>query len=103
MIRRGLALIFESFVCCAIRLPGGNCRRSERMFYRWACHTTFRSRLKKDPLAYGWVRPFLVYDKALVPSLRRTPTDPMIPINEGASGVTFAIKVHPRARKDAIT
>jgi len=27
----------------------------------------------------------------------------MIPINEGASGVTFAIKVHPRARKDAIT
>src|SRR5947209_1519913 len=73
------------------------------MFYRWACHTTFRSRLKKDPLAYGWARPFLVYDKALVPSLQRTPTDPMIPINEGASGVTFAIKVHPRARKDAIT
>lgn len=27
----------------------------------------------------------------------------MIPIKESASGVTFAIKVHPRARKDAIT
>ena len=27
----------------------------------------------------------------------------MIPIKESASGVTFSIKVHPRARKDAIT
>ena len=26
----------------------------------------------------------------------------MIPIKESASGVTFSIKVHPRARKDAI-
>jgi uncharacterized protein (TIGR00251 family) len=27
----------------------------------------------------------------------------MIPLLETASGVTFAIKVHPRARKNAIT
>ena len=27
----------------------------------------------------------------------------MIPINETARGVTFAVKVHPRARKNAIT
>src|SRR3954466_8859167 len=27
----------------------------------------------------------------------------MIPIHEGAKGITFAIKVHPRARKQAIT
>ncbi len=27
----------------------------------------------------------------------------MIPIRDTASGVTFAVKVHPRARKDAIT
>jgi uncharacterized protein (TIGR00251 family) len=27
----------------------------------------------------------------------------MIPINETAQGVTFAVKVHPRARKNAIT
>jgi uncharacterized protein (TIGR00251 family) len=27
----------------------------------------------------------------------------MVPINETARGVTFAIKVHPRARKNAIT
>ena len=27
----------------------------------------------------------------------------MIPLNETSSGVTFAIKVHPRAKKDAIT
>ena len=27
----------------------------------------------------------------------------MIPINESAQGATFAIKVHPRAKKDAIT
>jgi uncharacterized protein (TIGR00251 family) len=27
----------------------------------------------------------------------------MIPIQESAKGVTFAVKVHPRARKNAIT
>ncbi|MFZ0773205.1 MAG: DUF167 domain-containing protein [Candidatus Sulfotelmatobacter sp.] len=27
----------------------------------------------------------------------------MIPIQEGSGGVTFAIKVHPRAKKNAIT
>ena len=27
----------------------------------------------------------------------------MIPINDSAQGATFAIKVHPRAKKDAIT
>jgi uncharacterized protein (TIGR00251 family) len=27
----------------------------------------------------------------------------MIPIHESSSGVTFAVKVHPRARKNAIT
>jgi uncharacterized protein (TIGR00251 family) len=27
----------------------------------------------------------------------------MIPIQEGAKGTTFAVKVHPRARKNAIT
>ena len=27
----------------------------------------------------------------------------MIPLNETSSGVIFAIKVHPRAKKDAIT
>src|SRR6201996_4158936 len=27
----------------------------------------------------------------------------MIPLNESAKGITFAIKVHPRARKKAIT
>jgi uncharacterized protein len=27
----------------------------------------------------------------------------MIPLNETSSGVTFAIKVHPRAKKSAIT
>jgi uncharacterized protein (TIGR00251 family) len=27
----------------------------------------------------------------------------MIPIHEGALGATFAVKVHPRARKSAIT
>jgi uncharacterized protein len=27
----------------------------------------------------------------------------MIPIRESAGGVTFAVKVHPRAKKDAIT
>jgi uncharacterized protein (TIGR00251 family) len=27
----------------------------------------------------------------------------MVPINETAQGVTFAVKVHPRARKNAIT
>jgi len=27
----------------------------------------------------------------------------MIPIHESASGVTFAVKVHPRAKKNAIT
>lgn len=27
----------------------------------------------------------------------------MIPVNETAKGVTFAVKVHPRARKNAIT
>jgi uncharacterized protein (TIGR00251 family) len=27
----------------------------------------------------------------------------MIPIHESAKGITFAIKVHPRARKNAIT
>lgn len=27
----------------------------------------------------------------------------MIPIQESSSGVTFAVKVHPRARKSAIT
>jgi uncharacterized protein (TIGR00251 family) len=27
----------------------------------------------------------------------------MIPVQEGAKGVTFAVKVHPRARKNAIT
>jgi uncharacterized protein (TIGR00251 family) len=27
----------------------------------------------------------------------------MIPLNESAKGITFGVKVHPRARKDAIT
>ncbi|HEY7403221.1 MAG TPA: DUF167 domain-containing protein [Candidatus Angelobacter sp.] len=27
----------------------------------------------------------------------------MIPINETARGITFAVKVHPRARKNALT
>lgn len=27
----------------------------------------------------------------------------MIPVNESAKGISFAIKVHPRARKNAIT
>jgi uncharacterized protein (TIGR00251 family) len=27
----------------------------------------------------------------------------MIPIQESAKGITFAVKVHPRARRDAIT
>jgi uncharacterized protein len=27
----------------------------------------------------------------------------MVPINETAQGLTFAVKVHPRARKNAIT
>jgi uncharacterized protein (TIGR00251 family) len=27
----------------------------------------------------------------------------MVPLNETAKGITFAIKVHPRARKNAIT
>ena len=27
----------------------------------------------------------------------------MIPIHESAKGITFAVKVHPRARKNAIT
>jgi len=27
----------------------------------------------------------------------------MIPINENTSGVTFAVKIHPRAKKNAIT
>ena len=27
----------------------------------------------------------------------------MIPIHESAGGVTFAVKIHPRAKKDAIT
>ncbi len=28
---------------------------------------------------------------------------PMIPIHESASGVTFAVRVHPRAKRDEIT
>ena len=27
----------------------------------------------------------------------------MVPVTQGAQGVTFAVKVHPRARKNAIT
>ena len=27
----------------------------------------------------------------------------MIPVHESAKGITFAVKVHPRARKNAIT
>ena len=27
----------------------------------------------------------------------------MIPIHESAAGVTFSVKIHPRAKKDAIT
>jgi uncharacterized protein (TIGR00251 family) len=27
----------------------------------------------------------------------------LIPLHDGPSGVTFAVKVHPRAKKDAIT
>jgi uncharacterized protein len=27
----------------------------------------------------------------------------MVPITESASGVSFAVKVHPRAKKDAVT
>jgi uncharacterized protein len=27
----------------------------------------------------------------------------MVPLNESAKGITFAIKVHPRARKNAVT
>ncbi len=27
----------------------------------------------------------------------------MVPVNESAKGVTFSVKVHPRARKNAIT
>jgi len=27
----------------------------------------------------------------------------MIPVHESANGITFAVKVHPRARKNAIT
>jgi uncharacterized protein (TIGR00251 family) len=27
----------------------------------------------------------------------------MVPVTEGAQGVSFAVKVHPRARKNAIT
>lgn len=30
-------------------------------------------------------------------------TTGMIPVHESAKGVTFAVKVHPRARKNAIT
>jgi uncharacterized protein len=30
-------------------------------------------------------------------------TGPMIPIRESTSGVTFAVRVHPRAKRNAIT
>ena len=35
--------------------------------------------------------------------LRSTAEKRMIPIRESAGAVTFAVKVHPRAKKDAIT
>lgn len=35
--------------------------------------------------------------------LRRPAEARMIPVQETARGVTFAVKVHPRARKNAIT
>ena len=35
--------------------------------------------------------------------LRGTANETMIPIRESAGAVTFAVKVHPRAKKDAIT
>ena len=34
---------------------------------------------------------------------RRPAETRMIPIHESAKGITFAVKVHPRARKNAIT
>ena len=35
--------------------------------------------------------------------LRSATEETMIPIRESAGAVTFAVKVHPRAKKDAIT
>jgi len=55
--------------------------------------------LKKDRLACESVRESLEreFNEAFCDFLR------MIPINDTPSGATFAIKVHPRARKNAIT
>ena len=35
--------------------------------------------------------------------IRRAANAGMIPIQENAKGIAFAVKVHPRARKNAIT
>ena len=35
--------------------------------------------------------------------ITRSPDLPMIPIRESAGAVTFSVRVHPRARKDALT
>ena len=35
--------------------------------------------------------------------IRRAAKADMIPVQESAKGITFAVKVHPRARKNAIT
>ena len=46
-------------------------------------------------------------EKIVTSDLLHVPVSPqckrMIPLNESPGGVTFAVKVHPRGKKDAIT
>ena len=95
--------------------PEESFRASAWKYCRWACRTISKLPSKKARPAYGWERPFsesapshddcrarqaacILRLLSIYTALRE-----MIPISENDTGVTFAIKVHPRAKKAAIT
>src|SRR5207253_810276 len=64
-----------------------------------------KSPSKKAPLASAWARPSSAHGRRWNQKLltsRMIPI-PMVPIKVLSSGISFAVKVHPRAKKNAIT
>jgi uncharacterized protein len=104
-----------------IRSLPGTCLPSVWMHCLWACRMTLKSRLKRAQPACGLGRQSLEKEQSsnhrghgearrpgfldffIVLCVLRRRSVRMVSVEGTPSGATFAVKLHPRARKNAIT
>src|SRR5947209_4810159 len=112
-MQKARGLTFEGYASCGMQFPDAGWPRSAWMCFPWACRTILKLRLKRDRVASGWGRRFSGKEPRLEAQSTRGNTNTpyriasdealrpaMISVHESTSDAWFAVKVHPRAKKN---